>query len=359
MTGKMKAQVFYEANKMTLEEVDIPSISDVEVLVKVKYVGICGSDVSYYFGMSPLDTPDGKGPLILGHEFTGEVVEVGAVPKALGLFKPGDRVVVNPVQNCNACYACADGNTHCCTNMSVNGVSKDGAFAEYCASLYTGLFKLPDDVDYSAGAFIEPLACAVNGMNKLDIQPGQFVTVYGPGAIGMMMVQMAKSMGAGKVLLVGTRDYLLEAGRESGADYLINLKDKNSPYYKADVKAAVAELTDGKLSDRAICPTGSNAAFEQAVEVCGNCSIIVHFGLPDGDDKFCIPALSFHTMDKQIRSAWLAPGVWPQTLRMVNNGLVDLSKLVSHTVPLEDTEKAIKMLKSKTDDPIKIQVKLD
>ena len=359
MNGKMKAQVFYEKENMKLEEIDIPQISDVEVLVKNKYIGICGSDVSYYYGLSPLDTPSGKGPLILGHEFTGEVVEVGAVPKALGLFQPGDRVVVNPVQNCNACYACADGNTHCCTNMSVNGVSKDGAFAEYTASLYTGLFKLPDDVDYSQGAFIEPLACAVNGMNKLDIQPGQFVTIFGPGAIGQMMVQIAQAFGAGKVLLVGTRDYLLENGKKVGADHLINISDKNSPYYKADLKKAVSELTGGKLSDRAICPTGSNKAFEDAVEMCGNCSIIVHFGLPDGDDKFCIPALSFHTMDKQIRSAWLAPGVWPQTLRMLNEGLLDLKSLVSHTVPLEDTGKAIQLLKTKSDNPMKIQVKLD
>jgi len=359
MNGKMKAQVFYDKENMKLEEVEIPQIKDDEVLVKNKYVGICGSDISYYFGLSPLDTANGKGPLILGHEFTGEVVEVGAVPKSLGLFKPGDRVVVNPVQHCNACYACAEGNTHCCNNISVNGVSKNGAFAEYTASLYTGLFKLPDDVSYSDGAFIEPLACAVNGMNKLEIKPGQFTVVFGPGAIGLMMVQIAKSIGAGKVLLVGTRDFRLEMGKAAGADYVINIKESSSPYYEDDIKAAVEKLTDGKLADRAICPTGSNEGFETAVEICGNCSIIVHFGLPDGDAKFCIPALKFHTMDKQIRSAWLAPGVWPQTLRMVNEGLVDVSSLVTHTVPLEDTVKALEMLKSNDDNPMKIQVKID
>ena len=359
MKGKMKAQVFYDAENMKMEEVDIPQISPVEVLVKVKYVGICGSDVSYYFGWSPVDTPTGKGPIILGHEFTGEVVEVGDVPKALGLFKPGDRVVVNPVQNCNACYACAEGKTHCCSNMSVNGVTKDGAFAEYCSALYTGLFKLSDDVSYSDGAFIEPLACAVNGMNKMEIEPGQFVVVFGPGAIGIMMVQMAKSMGAGKVLLVGTRDYRLEMGKESGADYIINTADKNSPYYEADLKAAIEELTNGKLADRANVPTGSNEAFELAVEICGNCSIIVHFGLPDEGAKFCIPALSFHTMDKQIRSAWLAPGVWPQTLSMVKEGLVDVSSLVTHTVSLEETGTAIESLRDKKNNPLKVQVKID
>ncbi|HUX20063.1 MAG TPA: alcohol dehydrogenase catalytic domain-containing protein, partial [Spirochaetia bacterium] len=112
MGDKMKAQVFYEAEKMELEQIERPKISDIEVLVKVKNVGICGSDLSYFFGWSPVGTPSGKGPLVLGHEFSGEVVEVGSVPRQMGLFKPGDRVVVNPVQFCNACEDCASGNTH-------------------------------------------------------------------------------------------------------------------------------------------------------------------------------------------------------------------------------------------------------
>jgi threonine dehydrogenase-like Zn-dependent dehydrogenase len=226
MAKTMKAQVFYEKEVMKAEEVPVPEISDIEVLVKVRQVGICGSDISYFYGQSPVDTPTGKGPIILGHEFTGDVVKVGKVPASSHLFKEGDRVVVNPVQQCNACYACACGETHMCSNIRVLGVSVNGGFAEYCASGYTGLFKLPDNVSYEQGAFIEPLACAVNGMNKLDIKPGQFVAVYGPGPIGLMMVQMAKSLGAGKVALVGTRDFRLTPAKAMGADYLFNTKEK-------------------------------------------------------------------------------------------------------------------------------------
>ena len=118
----------------------IPRVGDADVLVKVKNCGICGSDISYFYMWSPPD----KMPIILGHEFTGEVVEVGAIPKSMGLFKPGDRVVVNPVQHCNACYACASGHTNLCANPYVPGVNADGAFAEYALSRYTGLFKLDD-----------------------------------------------------------------------------------------------------------------------------------------------------------------------------------------------------------------------
>ncbi|MFQ6067034.1 MAG: zinc-binding dehydrogenase [bacterium] len=352
----MKAQVFYEAEKMVLEEIAVPEVTETDVLVKVKNVGICGSDISYYYGLSPVDTPTGKGPLVLGHEFTGEIVRVGKVPAKLGLFAEGDRVVVNPVQHCNACYACAAGQTHLCENISVPGVSTNGGFAEYCVSKYTGLFKLPDDVSYAAGAFTEPLACVVYGMRKLDIEPGQFVAIFGPGPMGQMMVQMAKSIGAGKVALIGTRDYRLQIGKKFGADYLFNTRDKKSRYYVGSLKEAISKITNGKLAERAIVPTSSNEAFEEAIEITGKCSIIVHFGLPNQDDVIRIPALGFHTMDKEIRSSWLAPLSWPTAIRSIAEGLVDVEAMVTHTYPLEETEKAIVNLRNRTDNPMKVQV---
>jgi threonine dehydrogenase-like Zn-dependent dehydrogenase len=356
MAETMKAQVFYEAEKMEMETRPIPRVSDIDVLVRVKNCGVCGSDVSYYYGLSPVGTATGKGPIVLGHEFTGEVVEVGSIAKGMGLFKVGDRVVVNPVQHCNACYACASGHTNLCSNLYVPGVSADGAFAEYALSRYTGLFKLPDSVSYASGAFIEPFACAVYGVKKLAVEPGQFVAVFGPGPIGLMMVQYIKSLGAGKVALIGTRDYRLEAGRQWGADYLFNTADPRSPYYAKDLKAAIADVTHGLLADRAIVPTSSNAAFEQAIDVTGNAAIIVHFGLPDGGDVIHVPALSTHTMDKEIRFSWLAPGVWPTAIHAISEGLVDVEKLVTNCVPLEEASTAIQALRARQNDPLKVQV---
>jgi threonine dehydrogenase-like Zn-dependent dehydrogenase len=356
MAEKMKAQVFYEGEKMGMEEIPVPKVTDVDVLVKVKNCGVCGSDISYYYGLSPVGTASGKGPIVLGHEFTGEVVEVGSVARSMKLFKPGDRVVVNPVQHCNACYACASGHTNLCSNLSVPGVTTNGGFAEYCVSKYTGLFKLPDSVSYAAGAFIEPFACAVYGIKKLAIEAGQFVAIFGPGAIGLMMVQMAKSVGAGKVAFIGTRDYRLEEGRKWGADYLFNTGDPNSRYYVKDLKKAIADVTGGALAERAIVPTSSNEAFEQAIEVTGNAAILVHFGLPNAGDVIKVPALSTHTMDKEIRFSWLAPMVWPTAIAAVANGLVKVESLVTSTVPLAKTVEAIRAFKERKNDPVKVQV---
>jgi len=264
--------------------------------------------------------------------------------------------VINPVQHCNACYACASGHTNMCANLYVPGVNADGALAEYALSRYTGLFKLPDAVSYAAGAFIEPFACAVYGVKKLDLEPGQSVAIFGPGPIGLMMVQYIKSLGAGKIFLVGTRDYRLEEGKKWGADHLINTADAKSPYYAKSLKEAIADLTHGALADRAIVPTSSNDAFEQAIEVTGNAAIIVHFGLPNEGDVIRVPALSTHTMDKQIRFSWLAPMVWPTAIRAISEGLVDVESLVTGFVPLSDAATAIQGLKARAHDPIKVQV---
>jgi L-iditol 2-dehydrogenase len=238
----------------------------------------------------------------------------------------------------------------------VPGVNADGAFAEYALSRYTGLFKLDDAVSYAAGAFIEPLACAVYGMKKLAIEPGQFVAIFGPGPIGIMMVQIAKAVGAGRVAMIGTRDYRLEEAKKWGADYIFNTKDANSPYYAKDLKAAIADVTHGQLAERAIVPTSSNDAFEQSIDITAGAAIIVHFGLPNEGDVIHIPALATHTADKEIKFSWLAPGVWPTTIAMIANGLLNLEPLVSRAVPLSEAATAIINLRARKDDPIKVQV---
>lgn len=352
MAELMKAAVLTDLQKIEMQELPLPKVGDADVLVRVKNCGICGSDVSYFFGYMPT----GKMPIILGHEFTGEVVEVGAIPKGMGLFKPGDRVVVNPVQHCNACYNCASGHTNLCANLYVPGVNADGAFAEYVLSRYTGLFKLDDSVSYASGAFIEPLACAVYAMNKLEIVPGQSVAIFGPGPIGIMMTQIAKKTGAGKVIMVGTRDYRLEEARKWGADFVFNTKDSQSPYYVNDLKAAIADVTNGRMVERAINPTAANEAFEQAIDITAGGAILVHFGGPASTDVIHVPALTFHEADKQIRASWLAPGVWPQTIAMIAEGLLNLEPLVSTTRPLSEAGQAIVDLKARKNDPIKVQI---
>jgi len=353
--GTMKAQVFYEPNDMRLENVPIPQIAADEVLVRVKACSICGSDIAYYYGASSLETENGKGPLILGHEYTGEVVEVGDIPKSMGLFTPGDRVVLDPVQYCNACDVCFRGQTNLCENKAVLGVSANGGFAEYSKSKYTGVHPLPDNVSYEDGALTEPLACASYGIKNLAVEPGNFCVVMGPGAIGLMMLQLAKSYGAGTVVLIGATndDYRLEAGGALGADLLINCTEKDSPYYVDDVKAKISEMTDGKMANRVIVPTGAVPAMELALQISGRRSTIVYFGLPGDKDVLRVPVLDQILWDKTIRFSWLAPGTWQTALGALGAGLVDVAPLVTHTFKLEDLVEGLGKVRDRVDKPMK------
>ncbi len=356
MPETMKAQVFYEPEKMEMEDIEIPRIADDEVLLKVKHCGICGSDIAYYYGDSSLETETGKGPLVLGHELCGEVVEVGAIPKRLGLFAPGDRVAADPVQYCNACEICKRGYVNLCENKAVLGVSHNGGFADYCVSQYTGLHQIPENVSYEEAAMTEPLADAVYAVQKMAIQPGDFAVVIGAGVIGAMMVQLIKASGAGEVVFVGTRDYRLELGKTSGATVVLNTADSNSPYYTADLKETVADLTGGKFADAVVTPTGSVEAMEDALEISGRRSRIVYFGLPADDAVIRVPALNSIIWDKAIQFSWLAPHTWPTALNAIATGLVDVTSLHTHTIPLEDLVQGIADVKARKDNVLKALV---
>jgi len=356
MAKTMKAQVFYEPNNMRLEQVPVPQPADDQVLFAVKACSICGSDVAYYYGASSLETPTGKGPLILGHEFAGEVVEVGKIPAKLGLFKPGDRVVADPVQYCNACPVCKKGQPNLCEYKAVLGVSANGGFAEYCVSHYTGLHKVPDGISWEHAALTEPLADALYAVNNMQIETGDCAVVIGPGAIGLMMVQLAKAAGAGKVVLVGTRDYRLEIGKKGGADVVINTQDKKSPHYAADLKKRIGELTGGMFADAVVTPTGAVEAMEEALAISGRRSRVVFFGLPADTAVIKVPALQSILWDKTIRFSWLAPLTWPGAVKAIASGQVDLSMICTHRYPLDQLKEALADVKDRKGDPIKAVV---
>ena len=348
MKGKMMVNRFMEPYHMEYREEDIPQIAGNEILIKVKAVGICGSDLVYYNGKSPLDTPDGKGPLILGHEFSGVVAEVGEVAANMGLFKVGDRVAVNPVMQCNACEACMRGEFNACNHLEVVGTMFDGAMAEYVKAKYTHVYKIPDEVSFKSAALAEPLACATHAVERLDVKMGQTVVVYGVGGIGLMMTQLARAAGAGTVITVARKDFGLNKAKECGADYVINNTDVNSPYYAADVPARVAELNGGKLADRAILATGNMSALQDALNVTGPCTTVVYFGQAGADDILQVPVLSTLKSEKTLKFSWLAPLVWDNVFKLMGSGQVNLDPIITHEFSLKDAEKGIKfMLESK------------
>ncbi len=359
MTGKMKVNRFIEPLKMVYQEEDIPQIAANEVLIKVKATGICGSDLVYYYGESPLDTPTGEGPLILGHEFSGVVAELGEMAKKLNLFQVGDHVVVNPVQQCNACPACMRGEFNSCSHVEVVGTGVDGAMAEYVKAKYTHVYKIDDSIDFRHAAISEPLACATHAVDRLDIQPGQTVVIYGVGGIGLMMTQLAKAYGAGKVIVVARKDYGLGKALDCGADVVINNTDTSSEYYAESVAERIKECNGGSLADRAILATGNISALQDALTVTGPCTTIVYFGQASPEDRLQVPVLDCLKSEKALKFSWLAPLVWDKVFRLVANGQVDLSKIITHEFSLEDAEKGIRFMRESKEPKVKGVIVVD
>lgn len=341
MEGKMKAQVFYDKEDMRLEEVDIPKLNPDEVLIKVKAVGVCGSDVAYYYGKTPLDTESGKGPLIMGHEFCGVIAELGDGVKETGLYKVGDRVVANPAQVCYSCNECKKFKFNLCKHIHQAGTGVDGAYAEYVKIKYNNLFHMPDEMSFEEGAICEPVACATHGVNRLEVQTHDIVAIIGPGNIGLTMCQLIKSKGPQMIIMLGVVDYGLEKAKEFGADYVFNTVDKNSPYYTADVAQSIAEITNGEMVSKAIVPTAAIPALEQAIDITGFGATITYFGMPKPSDVLPIPMMKAIMMEKTFKTSWLAPDSWIDAISAVASKKVDASKIITNRFSLEQVEDAI------------------
>jgi L-iditol 2-dehydrogenase len=351
----MKAAVFYEAQDLRLEDVPEPEPGPDEVAVEVLACGFCGSDIEYYYGKSPLGTADGKGPLVLGHEMCGRVVEAGALADAYGLAV-GDRVSINPVQSCNACDECRAGRLQFCHNLSVLGVTTNGGFAQFAKTKIAHAYKVPDSLTDDQGAFVEMLSSAVYAVQRAEVEPGNFAVVYGPGPVGLSMVQLLKNEGA-RVALVGTRDYRLDVGKSLGADFVWNVRDGSSPHYVADLAAAIQEANGGRLADRVLVGTASVEANQQAIEISGNSSVVVLMGLAGPTDAISLPLLSNLYQDKTIKFSLLYPLQWPKTIGLLETAKVDTSKIITHSASLDEIAPAIERVLKREDDVVKTVIK--
>ena len=227
----MKAIVYHGSNDISLNELPVPEIEEHEVLIKVHYAGICGSDLNIYVGAHPR----AKAPLVPGHEFSG-VIEDGN-----GHFAKGTKVTVRPLISCGHCYACENGNSHVCSSLKLYGIDTDGGMAQYVKVPADVVHVLPDAMPMTIGAFVEPLAVGVHAISRAKMNAGDSVVVFGTGTIGFCVASVAATCGAQQVIVVETNPYRLALAKEAGFIGLNPAED--------DVVARVLDLTDGKGAD--------------------------------------------------------------------------------------------------------------
>ena len=267
---EMRALIWHGPRSMTLENVPEPAPAPEEVVIRVDAVGICGSELSGYLGENSLRVP----PLIMGHEFTGRVVQA---PPASRLA-PGQAVVVNPLLSCGECPMCRSGLDNLCAKRSVVGAHRPGAFAELISVPERSCHPLPPEVDPVLGAMVEPLACGVRAMELGQIGLGEGVFILGAGTIGLFALALARRAGAGLLAVADVNRSRLETARAWGATHVLDAR--------SDVVGEIQRLTAGSGVDLAIDAVGLTATRRAAVHAVRRGGRVVLLGLHEGESSF-------------------------------------------------------------------------
>ena len=334
----MKAAVLHGINDLRYEDVPTPSIKEGEALVKVKAAGVCGSDVPRIMKKGAY-----KFPLIPGHEFSGEIVELRQDTSGI---KIGDRVVVIPLIPCLKCDYCQIGEYAQCDDYDYLGSRSNGGFAEYVKVPVCNLLIVPENVDLIEASLTEPAAVALHALRRTGVDAGDKVAILGAGPIGLMLAQWAKIMGAGRIFLVDIVEEKLQFAQKLGFTNCINAKEK-------DAVEAIMDATDGKGVDLAIEGAGTAITFRQCIQVARKLSKVIFMGNIETDVVLDAKTVS-SILRKQIvmYGTWnssftsLPKNEWTTSLSFMNNGL-NIKSLISHKFPLEHAKEAIEMMFSK------------
>ncbi len=327
--SKMQAAVLHAFNDLRVQEFDVPEPGPLEVLMKVQSCAICGTDPSLiakgWPGLPPFGT------FIPGHEYSGEIVALGP---HVTQFEVGDRVAIESHKGCGHCMNCKRGRYTICLNYGKNevghrhyGFTSNGGYAQYAVNHISTLYKIPENVSYDEAALVTTAACVHFALDNIGgFLGGETVAVLGPGAIGLMAVQLSKALGATKVILTGTNDSRLEVGKKVGADVIVNVK-------RDDPVKVVWEVSEGWGADLVVECSGTGPAVQQAIDMAARGGRISLTGVPHG-----LASLNLHrfVMDDMRASGVRGEGMGDcaRSLALMGDGKIQGKPLVTHHFPL-------------------------
>ena len=337
----MKASRFLGNKTFAVTDLPTPHAGPGELVLRNQVCGVCGTDVHIYHGEP--GSADVNPPVVLGHEYSGEVVEVG---KGVTGFAVGDHVTVDPNIYCGHCAYCQNGKKQLCPSMEAIGVTRDGGFAQYSLIPASQAFKLEPTVPWEAAAMAEPLACCLHGIDLAGIQVGDKVCVVGGGAIGLLMVQLAKLSGASQIVLSEPNEKRRQVGLQLGANAAL---DPTRP----DAQEAFAQVLDGGANVVIEC-VGNVPAVKSAFQFAGKGATILLFSVPKVDATFDLPLFDVYKKELTIKGSFVNPDTHARAVALINSGKVDFGPIITHRFPLDQLPEAIAMQMS--DASIKVVV---
>ncbi len=329
MDRKMKAAVFKGNGVLAVEEVDVPVISNGdEVLLEVEACSICGTDVHI------LEVPpagfDVEPGLIMGHEIVGKIVDAGESVRTL---KKGDRAVVEPNDYCGVCRYCLKGLTNHCENQISIGVNRNGGFTRYVKITEKVAHKISDRLETNIAVFAEPLACVVNGIHKLGVIPGQSAFVIGAGPIALIYVQMLKASGATPIIVSEPSGKRREYAEKCGADFTVNPNDKDPAEFVKSVTGIGVDIVIDVVGSRV----------EDGIRAVRKGGKVLLFGFNTRAE----PKIIQHQIvlkEIQLLGSWIARSTFPEAVQILEKGVLDLEKLITHIMPLSKINEGIALL---------------
>jgi L-iditol 2-dehydrogenase len=342
----MRQAVFMGRADIRIEEVPVPTPKARHVLVRVEGCGICGTDRAFFVGDRPVAEPLQPGqerqsrpegellggqlvtpPIVLGHEFTGVVVECGPEVTA---FKVGDRVAVDPNVVCGMCTFCRRGLVNLCQHLEPLGITQPGGYAEYACVPETNAYGISEAVSFDAAALVEPLACSIRGIQRANVQLGDVVVVLGAGPLGLLLGQLARLRGAGCTMITSSSADRRALAERLGIEVALDGSDQGS------LRQAVMAQTQGLGADVVIEATGKTAVAQQSLNLVRTGGNVVLFGCCREDDRIEVPPLWTQEHEISILGSYINPFTHSIAVKLLESGRIHAEELVSDHVGLDD-----------------------
>ncbi|MFC2034937.1 zinc-dependent dehydrogenase [Chloroflexota bacterium] len=322
--NRMHVAMWYNNRDVRIEEMPIPQIGFGELLVRVEACGICGSDVMEWYRLD-------RAPLVLGHEISGQIVAVGEGEER---YQEGDRVSAAHHVPCNTCHYCLSGHHTVCDTLRRTNFDP-GGLAEYirlpAINVDRGVFPLPDDVSYEEATFIEPLACVLHGQRVAHMQSGNSVVIIGSGITGLLHVQLARTLGASRVIAIDINDYRLKAAKKLGADVTIHAEE--------DLPTRLRQINQGRLADLVIVCTGVTSTIMQALKLVDRGGTILLFAPTNAGVTvpISINELFWRNETTLTTSYAGSPADYQTALELIRAGTIPVYQMITHRLGLAET----------------------
>ena len=327
----MRVAMYYNNKDIRIEEIPIPRIGPGELLIRIEASGICGSDVMEWYRIK-------RAPLVLGHEIAGEVIKVGP---GVDRYKEGDRIVASHHVPCNTCRYCLSGHHTVCDTLRRTNFDP-GGFAEYvrlpAINVDRGVYPIPDRVSFEEASFTEPLACVLRAQRIARLQPGETVLVIGSGIAGLLHIQLACTMGAGRVVATDISEARLEAASAFGADAAIHASN--------DIPSEVRRVNNGWLADKIMVCTGARSANLQALESVERGGTVLFFAPTDRGVTLPVSVNElFFRNDITLTTSYAgSPADHVTAMELIRAGRLNVTKMISHRLSLSETSKGFQLV---------------